>query len=440
MPRFIDRDIRTAVSHRVPFFYGWVIVTAAFFASFSGGGIQAFTFGVFIKPMSEGLGWSRTAITGALTVRTYAGAALSPVFGRLVDRHGPRYLMMLTAIVGGIATLLLSRVVTIWQFYALFGLMGLSGGTGAGGVVTEATVSKWFIRLRGRAIAFGTMGNVAAGVILAPLVGVVIAISGWEAAWLVIAAIFFGLLLPFSFLMARQPEDMGLLPDGAKSREEVQALFQRKGNMESAYSWRLKEALRTRALWILLAAQVIAGFPSSSVVIHHYSYITDEGFSSAVAAGVLGTLAISAAAARIIWGLLVERYPVRYCMAASYFGDVLGLLILLTGLNLGFAPMLFLFSVVYGLNIGGTVVLTSVGIANYFGRDFVGTIRGTMMAITTSSVALGPVLVSMAYDAQGTYFRAFEVLVGLFLISAFVVLFAKPPTKAEQVSPAQGDL
>ena len=228
-------------------------------------------------------------MTGALTVRTYAGAALSPVFGRLVDRHGPRYLMMLTAIVGGIATLLLSRVAEIWQFYVLFGLMGLSGGTGAGGVVTEATVSKWFIRLRGRAIAFGTMGNVAAGVILAPLVGAVIAISGWEAAWLVIAAIFFGLLLPFSFLTARQPEDMGLLPDGAKSQEEVQAVFQRKGGRESAYSWRLKEAFRTKALWILLAAQVIAGFPSSSVVIHHYSYITDEGFSTAVAAGVLGT-------------------------------------------------------------------------------------------------------------------------------------------------------
>ena len=438
MPRLFDRDIRAAASHRLPFFYGWIIVTAAFFASFSSGGVQAFTFGVFIKPMSAGLGWSRTAMTGALTVRTYAGAALSPLFGRLVDRHGPRYLMMLTAIVGGIATLLLSRISEIWQFYVLFGLMGLSGGTGAGGVVTEATVSKWFIRLRGRALAFGTMGNVAAGVILAPLVGVVIAISGWQTAWLVVAAIFFGLLLPFSFLMARQPEDMGLLPDGAKSQEEVQAVFQRRGSMESAYSWRLKEALRTRALWILLAAQVIAGFPSSSVVIHHYSYITDEGFSSAVAAGVLSTLAISAAAARIIWGLLVERYPVRYCMAASYFGNVLGLLILLTGLNLGFTPMLFLFSVVYGLNIGGSVVLTSVAIASYFGRDFVGTIRGTMVAITTSSVALGPVLVSMVYDSQGTYFRAFVVLVGLFFLSAIVVLSAKPPTRVEQAPLVQG--
>ena len=432
MPRLFEQDVRATVSHRLPFFYGWVIVAAAFVASLSSGGLQSFTFGVFVKPMSEGLGWSRTAMTGALAIRTYAGAALAPVYGRLVDRYGPRYLMMLTAIVGGVVTVLLSRVQEIWQFYAIFALLGLSGGTGAGGVVAESTVNKWFIRLRGRAIAFGTMGNVAAGVILAPLIGLVIATSGWQPAWLIVAAIFFILLLPFAFLTARRPEDMGLLPDGAKSQEELQAVIERRGDRESAYSWHLREALRTRALWILLAAQVIAGFPASSVVIHHYSYITDEGFSNAVAAAVLGTFALSAMAARVIWGLLVERYPVRYCMAASYSGNVLGVLILLIGLHLGFTPMLFLFGVVYGLNIGGSVVLTSVAIASYFGRDFVGTIRGTMMTMTTSSSALGPVLVSMVYDSQGTYFRAFVAMVGLFLVAAIVVLFARPPTRAAQ--------
>ena len=218
MPRLFDQDIRTAVSNRLPFFYGWVIVAAAFLGSFSGGGMQAFTFGVFIKPMPESLNWSRVAITGALTISVYAGAAMAPLFGRLVDRCGPRPLMVVTAVVGGSATLLLSGVREIWQFYIIFALVGLGGGTVAGGVVTEATVSKWFVRLRGRALAFGTMGLGASGVVLAPIIGAVIAFSGWRTAWLVVAAVFFGLLLPFSFLTARRPEDMGLLPDGAKSR------------------------------------------------------------------------------------------------------------------------------------------------------------------------------------------------------------------------------
>ena len=437
MPRLFDQDIRTTVSNRLPFFYGWVIVAAGFLGSFSGGGMQAFTFGVFIKPMSESLSWSRSAITGALTIYAYAGAATAPLLGRLVDRYGPRPLMVLTAVVGGSATLLLSGVREIWQLYIIFALVGLGGGTAAGGVVTEATVSKWFVRLRGRALAFGTMGVGAAGVVLAPIIGAVIAISGWRTAWLVVAAVFFGLLLPFSFLTARRPEDMGLLPDGAKSQEELQSAFKQTGIRESAYSWRLKEAFRTKALWVLLAAELIVGFPAASVVVHQFSYITDEGFSTAMAAGVLSANAAAAAASRLIWGLLVERFPVRYCLSASYLGSAVGLTILLIGLNIGSVPMLFVFSVVYGLNIGGHVLLTMVAIASYFGREFVGTIRGAFMAVVTSSLALGPVLISLAHDIQGTYFDAFIVMLGLFLISTVLVLFARPPTRERVVQASE---
>ena len=156
-------DIRYRLAHRTPFFYGWIIVGAAFLGSFAGGGLQSFTFGVFIKPMSENLGWSRAALVGALTVRTYVSAALAPLFGAVVDKYGPRYLMMASAVAGGIAALLLTQVREIWQFYAIFALIGLAGGTGAGALVLQATVVKWFVRLRGRAVAFSTMGNAAAG-------------------------------------------------------------------------------------------------------------------------------------------------------------------------------------------------------------------------------------------------------------------------------------
>ena len=175
-------------------------------------------------------------MTGALTLYAYAGAATAPLLGRLVDRYGPRLLLILTAIVGGSATLLLVGIREIWQFYIIFALVGLSGGTGAGGVVTEAMVSKWFVRLRGRAPAFGTMGTVIAGVLLAPVIGIVIAISGWRTAWLVVAAVFFGLLLPISLLTARRPEDMGLLPDGAKSQEDLRLSITQRGSRESQYS------------------------------------------------------------------------------------------------------------------------------------------------------------------------------------------------------------
>ena len=423
-------DFRYRLAHRSPFFYGWVIVGAAFLGSFAGGGLQSFTFGVFLKPMSESLGWSVAALVGALTVRTYVSAALAPVFGTVVDKYGPRYLMVASAAIGGIAALFLTQVTEIWQFYAVFALIGLAGGTGAGALVVQATVVKWFVRFRGRAVAFSTMGNAAAGAVLAPFIGLIIAASGWENGWIVMAVLFLAFLLPVSFLMVRQPEDVGLFPDGVKSQEDLDATYQSRAGRESAVSWRLKEALRTRALWLILLAQVIGGAPVSSVVIHEFNFVTSEGFKDAVALAVLSTHAVAASLARLLWGFLVERYHVRYCLAASSTGAAIGLVFLLGGLHQGITPVLFIFGAVYGINVGGQAVLTSVVTANYFGRDFVGTIRGTLMPITTTSVALGPVAVGRVYDVMGTYFPAYIVMLGMFLVSAAIILLAKPPTKA----------
>ena len=119
----------------------------------------------------------------------------------------------------------------------------------------------------------------------------------------------------------------------------------------------------------------------------------------------------------------------RYCFAISSSGAAIGVLFLLVGLKLSFLPLLFLFAVVYGINVGGHAVLTSVVTANYFGRDFVGTIRGTLMPITTTSVAIGPVAVGLVYDFSGSYFPAYAVMLVMFFISAFIMLLAKPPTK-----------
>ncbi len=390
--------------------------------------MQSFTFGVFIKPMAESLGWTRAAMTGALTVRTLTASALGPVFGPLVDRRGPQPLMVAAAIAGGSACLLLSRIQVLWQFYIIFAFVGMSGGAGLGGLVAQATVAKWFIQRRGRATAFSTMGNTAAGAILAPVIGFLILNSDWRAAWLFMAGIFFFLLLPASLLMVRQPEDLGLLPDGAKSQEEAQAAHRRRTGHQSEYSWHLREALRTRALWLLSISLVVAGFSVASVVVHEFSYITDRDFSTGVAAAVLSTHAVVASMGRLVWGFLVERFHVRYCMAVLYLGSALGVGILLVASSI---PMMFLFAVVYGISVGGHAVLSSVAWADYFGREFVGTIRGVLTPVTTGSVAVGPILVGLNYDITGDYFRAYVVLMALFLLGAVLVMFAKPPVKTE---------
>ena len=409
-----NRDMRRRLAHRVPFYYGWIIVVGAFFGTFIGGGLQSFTFSVFLLPMSDDLGWSRTALTGALTFRLITAASLAPIFGPMVDKYGPRFLMVAAAVIGGVAALLLSRVTQLWQFYAIFAFIGMSGGAGLGGVVTGATVVKWFVRMRGRAMAFTTMGGAAPGLILAPIIAFLVFNYSWQVGWLVMGVLFFAILLP----------------DGAKSEAEVDAAYQRRGGLESAYSWRLKEVVRTRAFWLLIVGFVLESLSISSVILHEFSYVRDQGYSAPIATAVLSTHAGFALTIRPIWGLVLERVPVRFVVAVVYLGSSMALIILLTANT---TAQFFVFAAVYGMSIAGHAVSHSIIFANYFGRDYAGTIRGVVTPVTAGAGAIGPLLVSIGFDITGSYQMPFTVMIGLFWVGLVIMLLAKPPLKKEAV-------
>ena len=426
-----SKDMRRRLAQRVPFYYGWIIVVGAFLGTFIGGGLQSFTFSVFLQPMSEDLGWSRTVLTGALTFRLITAASLAPIFGPMVDKYGPRFLMVGAAIVGGVAAVLLSRVTEVWHFYAIFAFIGMSGGAGLGGVVTGATVVKWFVRRRGRAMAFTTMGGAAPGLILAPVIAFIVFNYSWQAGWLVMGVLFATILLPVSFFMARQPEDLGLLPDGAKSEAEVDAAYRRRGGLESAYSWRLKEVMRTSAFWLLIVGFVLGSLSISSVILHEISYVLDQGYSEFIATAVLTTHAGFALSIRPIWGLVLERVPVRFVVAAVYLGSSTALIILLTANT---TAQFFLFAAVYGMSIAGHAVSQAIIFANYFGRDYAGTIRGVVTPITAGAGAIGPLLVSIGFDETGGYQMPFTVMIGLFWVGVVIMLLAKPPLRKEPLA------
>ena len=416
--------VRARIVRRTPFFYGWIIVAGAFFGAFASGGIQGFTFSVFLTPMSEDLGWDRATLTTGVAVNILLASFMAPLFGYIVDRHGPRPLMAAAAVVGGVAAFLLSQVTQLWQFYLIFAVAGIFGGAALGEVVTQSTVVKWFVRRRGRAVAVGSMGGAASGAILAPIISFIVVNSGWRDGWVLMAALFFIILLPVSFLMIRRPEDVGLKPDGDRSLGPSQS----GDGADTERSWTLPQALRDRSLWLLTGSLTVAGLCVSSVVIHEYSYITDRGFSTTVAASVLSTHATMAVVGRLLWGFIVERVKVRYAMAAVFLLCGMTLVLLVTA---KFAALLLVFAVVYGLSIGGYSVTTAVAFANYYGRDHVGSIRGAISPLVTGSVALGPVLIARGYDIQGTYNSGFLAMVALFVAAGALALLAKPPRKGE---------
>ncbi len=398
------------------------------------GGIQSFTFGVIFPLMSEALNWSRGAVSIGLALRPLGGAIMGPIFGPLIDRFGARWLMLVSAIIGGIATIAVSQVTHLWQFYIVYGVAGALTFTGVGDMVTTVVIPKWFIRRRGRALAFATMGNPVAGMVVAPILAFIVITFGWQAGWWFLGLLILFIGVPAALLMRRQPEDMGLLPDGDPQGPEIVNAPQAAGVHVHAGEehWTPGESVRTSAFWLLLMAFTIGLSAVGGAVLHEFAYLTDRGLDPKIAAAVLTTHALGAALARLIWGGMADRFPIRYVMAAIFFLSAVGILILLTA---NAVPVYFIFAAVYGTSVGGTGVVQPTMWANYFGRGFIGTIRGMTMPAQLISVAAGPVMAGTLYDIMGNYDLAYIIFLSTFVLGGVLILNIKPPVKRAALEP-----
>ena len=161
------------------FFYGWYIVFCGFLSQGLRVGLGPQTFGFFFKPMSEDLGWSRTILTGGILTRSIIGYAISPLVGFAVDRYGPKYLMVGSAVMMALSIMMLSSTQNLWQFVLFFGVIGAFGVPGLGYGVLSPTIAKWFIRNRGRATGIATSGLNVGAVALTPVILFLIENNGW---------------------------------------------------------------------------------------------------------------------------------------------------------------------------------------------------------------------------------------------------------------------
>ena len=411
------------------FYYGWVIVTVVFLAEFIAAAGGSMTIPLFFEPMSHSLGWSLTILTGALFAQTLAYMFVSPFLGFFVDKYGARPVMTIGSLVAGIGLLLIMGVQEIWQFWMLYAVVGALGLHEMGQFTGPVVIAKWFIRKRGRAMAIGTFGTVMGGMVMAPVIGILINSFGWRQTWGIMGIMVLVVMVPIClFFMRREPEDMGLLPDGDSptiaTTEESKIVPQPRQAWDYDPEWTLREALRTPTLWILIVSLNLIGFLAGVITVHTVPYFTLVENMSAIGAGyVLTARLFSASISRILWGILVEKISVRWCLAMSFLGRSLG------PISLVLIP--------YPYNIGALMLSSSVGgalgilqpmvFANYYGRRFTGTIQGTMRPLLTVSPLIGPLLVAMLYDSTGSFDLAFILATICGLLSTLVVLFAKPP-------------
>ena len=408
---------------RPRFFYGWVVVGGAFVSHFINYGSMVVAFGIFFPFMAEALGWSRGLIASVTVLARITSAAAAPVIGRSIDRRGPRVFVLFGgfAVAGGAALLSLTK--SPWQLFLVYGVLMALGGVALGQLNADSTVAKWFIRRRGRALSFSTMGMSAAGVALPLPLTFLIVNLGWRHAWVGLGVFVIALALIVAPLMRRRPEDYGMVPDGVG---DADANGGANAGVEEI-SLTAREAMGTPAFWLLLVSTNFAGLAINGVNLHIFSYITDKDIDVRLAAGAITYLYFLQSVAKPVWGFVAERLHVRFCLAACYAGGAAGIVLLMGASTLA---GLVAFASVYGLTRGAQSFVSSLAWSDYFGREAQGAIRGTAQPFGLVSSAGGPVLGGLLFDLRGDYLLAFSVFVAAFALSSLAALAARPPRLA----------
>ena len=420
----------TATHRQRRLYYGWVIVGVMAAAGALRMALGTLNFGLFIKPMENQLGIGRASFGWALTARFVASAVTSPLVGSLIDRFGSRVLLALAAAITGAALVGVSQA---WQLVGLFALMGIIAIGGPATLLTTVPVAKWFVRRRGRALAFVIMGNSLGGLVFLPLTQVLIDTNRWRNAWMILAGIGAGIIIPLSLLFVRrQPEDMGLAPDGASQADTVSPTTTPETRGAEASPgmrktvWTLGESIRSSAFWRLVLAFTIAMLVMTSTGLHRIPHFIDRGLDAQLVAFAVGVESAVAAASAFAMGLLVERFQVRFVGAASY---LLAAVATLLTINADTPLVLFLAMATWGTAIGGLILLQSFLWADYFGRQYLGSIRGIVMPLTLIVGALGAPLAGYVQDATGSYTSIWSVGIALLIVGAVVLAVTPKPQK-----------
>ena len=417
---------------RVPFFYGWTIVGLTFTTSMITAGISGYGLSFFVVPMSEALGVTRAEFS-SITLFRLAAIPIVPILGMLVDkREGPRLVIVIGAASAGLSLIASAFVQNMLQFYLTFGIFfGVAMVAMGGQLVGPAVLAKWFVKRRARVMAISAIGVSGGGFVIAPIAGQLVENFGWRDAWVVLGIGMILLIVPFAALfMRRQPSDVGLVPDGITQKdtqqegmttEEAAALS---SGEPYEYPWTVREAAATVAFWILLASQVLFLTSLMPMLFHQVAYMQDKGLSLADATLAATVLAGCAILGKIIYGLIVERIHVRWVLPFSMMPAGLSVFLLVIGTS---TEMVMVYAVVCGITMGGVMPLMNVALAQYFGREHMGAIRGAFTPPANIVGAFSPFAVGLMWEYLGNYDFAFILVGAGWFIAGFIVLFAPEP-------------
>lgn len=414
-------------------FYGWWIVAAAAGIQLISGALLGQAFGAYVAVLRAEFGWSATSLSVAASLREMESGLTGPVQGWLYNRFGARRLAQAGLVIFASGFVLFGYIQTLGQFLAVFVYMAV--GLSLSGYLTLTSVAvQWFERRRATALALTAAGGAIGGVLVRATVACIEA-YGWRTTTLISAAIILIVGLPLASLLRERPSDMGLFPDGEDPSTRPADAPRSRHAPAGTRDFTLREAVRTRAFWLVGLGHTSALFVVSALNVHLISHLKEGlGHSLGFASTIALVLPLMFLFGTLLGGPFGDRFSKRWLAVGCMFAHAIAITMFA---HVTSTPLILTAAVVHGLAWGLRGPQMAALRADYFGAESFATIMGVSNAVIIIGTILGPVIAGYVYDQTGSYRIGFDILAALAAAGSVFFILAPAPRRPLIDTPAR---
>ena len=440
-----EKPLQRRLPFPIPFHYGWVIVALSFLATLNSAGIRS-ALPVFIHPLEAEFGWSRMSISWAGGIALLTFGAGAPLTGWLLDRFGPRRVMLggLTLLVVGVGSTTLMQ--EFWHLILLWGLVVGIGGAGMSSVLVASIAYRWFVTRRGLASGILSGASSTGQLIFIPLLMMVTVGAGWRVAALTLVAVSLCIIAIIGYGMRNEPFEVGLEPYGSETGSSSSPGQRTKaspsiGSRETSdgptapAAMGIRDAVKSSTFWLLSAGFFVCGGTSAGLIgLHLIPHAIDQGIPEVTAAWTVGVMGAMNLVGTLMSGWLTDRMDAKKLLAAVYA---------LRGLSLFILPYvttfsgLLIFAIIYGLDWFATVPPTIYLTGKTFGKQSIGRIYGWIFLSHQLGAFVSAIGAGTIFDWSGRYELAFLIGGVMGLMAGVMSLSIKSEYQPTPTQPMQ---